>query len=914
MSRILSCLLALSLTLHLLGRPAAAGVNAWTSSGPRGGAVMSFAVAPSQPRTLYAWSSFGLWRSDDRGATWREIETENASSFALWLAVDPRDPETLYANRTGSEISRSQDGGESWLPFALSGADVRSFLIDPADPDRMYAGSPFIRGDGVSLWRSTDGGASWGAASRGLSRTGVGVERLAAVPGNPSTVWAIQNDRVWRSEDGGDSWQKRSAGLPAEEDDVSLLVLTVDPSDGDTVYVGDDFDRLWRTTTGGEFWLPMPRPPGAFFSDLRVDPEDRTKIHLLANDQILLSRDGGVSWASVLDGFLQSHRLAIDPTRPDVVYASFRGDPEDGVRGSLVRTLDGGETWRVIGLPTTSLEVATVPGEPGTVYAAGPDGAFRSTDGAVTWSGSVTERAALTSVVADASEPAVLYASASHFPPDRGVFTSSDGGETWSATTLETGIFELAADPLRPGVVYAFGGETSTVELWKTTDGGATWSELDTGGSIVTLAIDPAAPDVLYGVGFGAWKSEDGGLTWRDVSNGLPTAPSFGPPIDAVAIAPEAVYVASRDGIFHSEDGGESWQLLSTALLDEVASLIVDPRDPSTLYAGSIVRHRGVWRSLDGGLRWHRLGGGLEAHRVFSLAIDPAGPETLYAATDVGVFALTREPCVPDRTTLCIDDLPGDRRFRVRLALIGGGVRAAYAAATSLAPLGLDDGGVLSLFSPTNPEALVKVLDGCGINGRFWIFGATATDVGFELDVEDTLAAWKKTYVNPSGRKAPPINDIDGFATCEIRRREPQRPGAGAPSPPSAAVTVGACVPDATTLCLGDGRFRVRLRFDTEQGGGFRGDATAAPLAPLGLEDGGVMAFFSPTNPEMLVKVLDGCPLNDRFWVFAAAGTNVGYELVVEDLVGGRQRVYRNLDGESAETITDTDAFASCGF
>jgi hypothetical protein len=115
------------------------------------------------------------------------------------------------------------------------------------------------------------------------------------------------------------------------------------------------------------------------------------------------------------------------------------------------------------------------------------------------------------------------------------------------------------------------------------------------------------------------------------------------------------------------------------------------------------------------------------------------------------------------------------------------------------------------------------------------------------------------------------------------------------------------CVPDATTLCLNRGRFRVTMEW--EDGAGGSGDAR---VAPCGSPDTGLLWFFSPDNWEMMVKVLDGCGLNGHYWVFAAATTNVGYTLRVEDTSTGATASYSNPVGTAAAALTDTDAFATC--
>jgi hypothetical protein len=121
------------------------------------------------------------------------------------------------------------------------------------------------------------------------------------------------------------------------------------------------------------------------------------------------------------------------------------------------------------------------------------------------------------------------------------------------------------------------------------------------------------------------------------------------------------------------------------------------------------------------------------------------------------------------------------------------------------------------------------------------------------------------------------------------------------------------CVADATTLCVddfaGDQRYQVRVTYATAQGGGLAGSGHAVSLAASGLSRGGAFWFFSPDNPEMLLKVLDGCAANGHHWLLAAATTNVGYELVVTDSLTGAAKTYGNADLQPAAPIQDTAAF-----
>lgn len=128
-----------------------------------------------------------------------------------------------------------------------------------------------------------------------------------------------------------------------------------------------------------------------------------------------------------------------------------------------------------------------------------------------------------------------------------------------------------------------------------------------------------------------------------------------------------------------------------------------------------------------------------------------------------------------------------------------------------------------------------------------------------------------------------------------------------------------ACTPNATTLCIdnslnpGDRRFRVTMSFDTTQGGGRMGDALAIPLSAVGVTKGGLFAFSDPENPEVLVKVLNGCNgANPFFWVFYAPTTNFGFELTVFDTLRNQSRTYVNPDRNVASSVGDRQALATC--
>jgi lysyl endopeptidase len=116
--------------------------------------------------------------------------------------------------------------------------------------------------------------------------------------------------------------------------------------------------------------------------------------------------------------------------------------------------------------------------------------------------------------------------------------------------------------------------------------------------------------------------------------------------------------------------------------------------------------------------------------------------------------------------------------------------------------------------------------------------------------------------------------------------------------------TPGACIPGPTTLCLGDnGRFKVEATFDT---GAQQGQAQAVKLT----QETGYLWFFSAGNVEAVLKVLDACPVNHRFWIYAGGLTSVRTEITVTDTATGTVKKYTNPQGTAFQPIQDVNAFA----
>jgi DNA-binding beta-propeller fold protein YncE len=269
------------------------------------------------------------------------------------------------------------------------------------------------------------------------------------------------------------------------------------------------------------------------------------------------------------------------------------------------------------------------------------------------------------------------------------------------------------------------------------------------------------------------------------------------------------------------------------------------------------------------------------------IAFGPGGNELWLfdpAASRLSVSRWGCDPAAPGE--LCLGE---GGRFRAEIDWKTASGRGA--AERVVAPA--TDSGLFYFFDPNNWEMLVKVLDGCAINDRYWVYAAATTDVGYALRVVDTVSGQAKVYRNPLGTSSPAITDGNAFALCSDTAAERPPAGAGA---------------DPTTLLLRD-------RFQLEVDWSFGSQSGPARVVPFGSADSGLFYFFSDNNWEMLVKVLNGCAINGHYWLLAAATTDVGYALELRDLAnpGSAPKLYRNPQGQAAPAIIDLGALACTG-
>ncbi len=277
----------------------------------------------------------------------------------------------------------------------------------------------------------------------------------------------------------------------------------------------------------------------------------------------------------------------------------------------------------------------------------------------------------------------------------------------------------------------------------------------------------------------------------------------------------------------------------------------------------------------------------LAGDRVFFTADDGVTGEELW------VLPLSGPACQPSATALCLNG----GRFKVE---ISWGDFANRGGTGHAVPLSADT-GYFWFFDPANVETVVKVLDGRGNNGHFWVFYGALSNVEYTLTVTDTQTGLARRYFNPLGQFAS-VGDTQGFGPLGAYAATAVAAASPRPRTVEGTAATGTCVPSSGRLCLNGGRFAVEASW--KDFSGRTGSGTAVPLSG----DTGYFWFFDAANVETVLKVLDGTPVNGHFWVYYGALSNVEYKLTVTDTLTGHVKIYMNPKGQFA-SVGDSSAF-----
>ncbi|MEV4255966.1 hypothetical protein AB0J52_22645 [Spirillospora sp. NPDC049652] len=655
--------------------------NVITSARPRGARIGLRAAAVLTGAAL-AVAGTGTARADQTArpvrpkphATWEAV---GPNSLGGSIGQSPRNPNELALMTDSPQLLwLSEDRGAHWrlrdtVP-RLNGS-TRSFVVDPADPRRMYLlvakGTGFGTYEGW-LMRSTDRGRTW----RTLRHDAQDGPLQLAVSGR--TVVTEGLDRIGVSTDGGDSWreiqrpwERGSMAAPMPKRMLSL--------------VGED---LYATATapGQDLWVirgingaaPVPERLGRPGRQ-NVDEVAATGwgVVVTAGHALYGTSDQGKTWRTLVTD------------KADYLYGPqiFGDDVFVTTANKIYVSRDRGRTFTSWNVPIPGQgvgEVAPMGGARGTTLVSdGYHGLYTTTNGrGYRPIGVPSETATNLLTTRDARGRELLVSTGIwdlfHTPLPTGKVTPAT--RRWARVTSDTlhAYPKIGVSAKDPRTVWRAEENGLATGIYRSADGGASWtrnSVIASGGNPTALLVHPADPRrvlVLY-FSFDGWRmrgSEDDGATWWTAE--LPDAPYAslaGDPSD-----PQRIWVGTRRGLMRSDDGGRTLTSLTTdpsprvfvdprdpkrvlaggsdlrlstdggatfrtvqpAVGGTLGQVVADPRRPRTLYAAWAGEDRtGVWRSDDAGITWRDIGKGLPSPATSSLVTSSDG-RWLFAGTN----------------------------------------------------------------------------------------------------------------------------------------------------------------------------------------------------------------------------------------------------------------------------------------
>lgn len=381
------------------------------------------------------------------------------------------------------------------------------------------------------------------------------------------------------------------------------------------------------------FVLTHPAAPGTIWLSPDLAPLRR-------------SLDGGQTWQVIGAGMPSDVRfraIAVSPTNPQILLATYW----DNVQAWVFRSIDGGTNWTDVTTPELAIYAPNVfafhPTNGSIVYMGDYFGDFfKSTDGGSTWAHVPTASTgpSYRRLVVDPNNPSVLWLGSTS-QSNRRVLKSVDGGNTFAPANsgLPAANIGMLFVDSATGRVFAGPGVNG---LWVTSNGGASWAPIGTGippnvgiGSMIRI---PGTPSRLFvSTGAGVFVSSDEAATWTPASASLNQQVTR---MLARDWANPGLFVATGRGLEHSADGVTFGQVTAATadLFPQFWSIAPDASSPSAFYGGS---PHGVYRTLDGGSTWTLLVNGLVNHGVNAVTTFPTSPETVLAATVAGLFRST---------------------------------------------------------------------------------------------------------------------------------------------------------------------------------------------------------------------------------------------------------------------------------
>ena len=601
-------------------------------------------------RQSTSWGG-GVYRSTDGGATWSYLGLKETRQIGR-VVVHPTDPNIAYVAAAGNlwrgnperGVYKTTDAGRTWSKIlyvdTLTGAT--DLAMDPRDPNVLYAATyQRVRsafgynggGPGSAIYKSIDGGATWKKLENGIPAGDKGRIALAISQSNPNVVIALvehaTESGTYRSEDAGATWKKMSRSNPRP---MYFSAPYIDPTNDKRIW--ELGVTIFKSEDGGVTFENMPNSP-AYDVGLKtdhhtmwIDPRD-TRHTLVGGDGGLHeSWDLGYTYRKLNDIPIgQFYKIAVDDRDPYWIYGGLQ-DTHSWMGPSATRHWLGilNQDWQQIGFSDGTGQA---------VDKAGYRYVYTSSDG-----GNVQRFDPLTGdrldikpaapkgeppyrwdwdapLVASRITPGTVYLGANR------LFISHDFGNTWTRTADLTR--QVNRDTLQ-----LMGVLDKDIKISKN-DGESSFSEL------TTIAESPLDSKVLW-VGSddgNVQVSTDGGKTWKEESAAITSGAgiangTYVARIVASGASRGTAYVAfdaHRSGDFapyiaRTTDFGKTWKAVNAGLAPDasVRSIYEYPGKASVLFAGT---ERHLYVSLDSGSTWTQLKGNLPTTRYDDIVVQP---------------------------------------------------------------------------------------------------------------------------------------------------------------------------------------------------------------------------------------------------------------------------------------------------
>jgi photosystem II stability/assembly factor-like uncharacterized protein len=616
------------------------------------------AIAPSNHDVIWAgtgeqnnrqsstWGD-GVFRSTDGGATWAHLGLEQTRAVGA-LLVDPTNADVAYVGALGNlwrpsperGVYKTTDGGRTWdhVLFVDTLTGVVDMAMDPQDPNTLYAAAyERLRtpccfnggGPGSGIYKTTDGGAHWTRLSGGLPTTDMGRIGLAISHTNGERVYAVVENAtaggVYRTDDGGETWRRMNALDPRP---MYYSSLAVDPKDDQRVYMMARW--FYRSDDGGVDWRTMPTEPTydvglkGDYHAMWIDPNDTRHFYLVGDGGLYESWDMGETYRRINNIPIgQFYGIGLDDATPYHIYGGMQDD-HSWFGPSATRHYLGitpGD-WHEIGFNDGLQGQPDLAGGRHAVYSNAVEGDLTRVD-ALTG-----DRADIHPQPAPGGRPyrwewitpglASRHTGGTYYYGGNKLFITRDAGRSWSATK------DLTRDINR-----------DTVRVAGVADADITLSRNDGQGAFSAIsAIDesPASALVLWvGTDDGNVQvSRDGGTTWTEVGRNVRGVPdgSYVSSILASSAGAGTAYVAfdnHRRGDFapyvvKTTDFGRTWTMLDDGLPTEGSARKITeyPGHANVLFCGT--EHH-LYLSTDGGGHWVPFGANLPTTLYLDLQV-----------------------------------------------------------------------------------------------------------------------------------------------------------------------------------------------------------------------------------------------------------------------------------------------------